>query len=178
MVDFFSSFLIAVALSMDTFSLSLGLGTYNLTKKNCLKLSLIVGLMHYIMPTLGSLIGNSIVSFFALNSNKLLGGILLFLAIDLLINIKKDEEVEIDLSYIGMFLFAFGVSIDAFSTGLGLDAITSNKIFTMLIFSFTSFFFTLLGLLIGKFAKELVGKKASIIGFLLLISLGIYHLCI
>ena len=178
MVEFFSSFLIAVALSMDTFSLSLGVGTYNINKKDCFKLSLIVGIMHFIMPTIGSLLGNSIVSFFALNSNKLLGGILLFLAINLLINLNKEEDIEIDLSYLGMFLFAFGVSIDAFSTGLGLDAITNNKIFTMLIFTVTSFSFTLLGLLIGKFAKELVGKKASIVGFLLLICLGVYHLFI
>ena len=178
MVEFFSSFLIAIALSMDTFSLSLGVGTYNINKKDCLKLSLIVGVMHFIMPTIGSFLGNSIVSFFALNSNKLLGGILIFLAINLLINLNKEEDIEIDLSYLGMFLFAFGVSIDAFSTGLGLDAITNNKIFTMLIFTVTSFGFTLLGLLIGKFAKELVGKKASIVGFLLLICLGVYHLFI
>lgn len=178
MVEFFSAFLIAVALSMDTFSLSLGLGTGNINKKDCLKLSFIVGVMHYVMPSLGSIVGNSLVSFFALNSNKLLGGILIFLAINLLININKEEDVGIDLSYIGMFLFAFGVSIDAFSTGLGLDAITNSKVFTMLIFSLTSFCFTLLGLLIGKFAKELVGKKASIIGFLLLVVLGMYHLFI
>ena len=56
--------------------------------------------------------------------------------------------------------------------------VTNNKIFTMLIFTVTSFSFTLLGLLIGKFAKELVGKKASIVGFLLLICLGVYHLFI
>ena len=178
MVEFFSAFLIAVALSMDTFSLSLGLGTGNINKKDCLKLSFIVGVMHYVMPSLGSIVGNSLVSFFALNSNKLLGGILIFLAINLLININKEEDVGIDLSYIGMFLFAFGVSIDAFSTGLGLEAITNSKVFTMLIFSLTSFCFTLLGLLIGKFAKELVGKKASIIGFLLLVVLGMYHLFI
>ncbi len=175
MVEFFSSFLIAVALSMDTFSLSLGVGTYNINKKNCIQLSLIVGIMHFIMPSIGSFLGNSMVSFFSLNANKLLGGILIFLAINLLINLQKDEEIAIDLSFLGMFLFAFGVSIDAFSTGLGLEAITHNKIFTMIIFSITSFSFTFVGLLIGKFAKELVGKKASYFGFLLLICLGLYH---
>ncbi len=178
MVEFFSAFLIAIALSMDTFSLSLGLGTSNISKKDCFKLSLIVGVMHYVMPSLGLIVGNSLVTFFALNSNKLLGGILLFLAINLMLNFRKEEDEKIDLSYLGMFLFAFGVSIDAFSTGLGLDAITNSKVFTMLIFSLTSFSFTLLGLLIGKFAKEMVGNKASVFGVLLLICLGLYHLFI
>ena len=178
MVEFFSSFLIAVALSMDTFSLSLGLGTGNISKKDCFKLSFIVGFMHYVMPSLGLVVGSSLVSFFALNSNKLLGGILLFLAINLIINFRSEDDSKIDLSFLGMFLFAFWVSIDAFSTGLGLDAISNSKVFTMLIFSFTSFFFTFFGLMIGKFAKELVGRKASVVGFMLLIILGLYHLFI
>lgn len=75
-----------------------------------------------------------------------------------------------------MFLFAFGVSIDAFSTGLGLNAITNNIYLAMLIFSATSFSFTLLGLNIGKFASKKLGKKASILGFLILIILGLYHI--
>lgn len=177
MVEIVSCFLIAVALSMDTFSLSLGLGTYQITKKDCLKLSLIVGFMHFLMPFLGNVLGNSIVQFFSVNSNLLLGGILIFIAINLLISLIKNEEIEADLSMWGMFLFAFGVSIDAFSTGLGLSAITSNKVLAMIIFSVTSFGFTLIGLRIGNYASTRLGKKASIFGFLLLIILGIFHIC-
>lgn len=52
MMEFVTVLTIAVALSMDTFSLSLGLGTCNLTKKKSLTLSCIVGVMHFIMPCL------------------------------------------------------------------------------------------------------------------------------
>lgn len=177
MVEIVSCFLIAIALSMDTFSLSLGLGTYQITKKNCIKLSCIVGFMHFLMPFLGDILGQSIVLFFSMNSNMLLGGILIFIAINLLIGLIKDEKIEADFSTFGMLLFAFGVSIDAFSTGLGLSAITNNKLLAMIIFSITSLFFTLIGLSIGNYALNRLGKKASIFGFFLLIILGIFHIC-
>ena len=81
----FDIFLIAIALSMDTFSLSLGLGTYNVTRKNKITLSLMVGLMHFFMPLLGTIIGSNIMAFFSLNSNLFLGCILIFIAINLII---------------------------------------------------------------------------------------------
>ena len=50
MIEIINILLIAVALSMDTFSLSLGLGTYNLNKKKIYQISITVGLMHFLMP--------------------------------------------------------------------------------------------------------------------------------
>ena len=50
MKEIITLFIIAIALSMDTFSLSLGIGTSNITKKRMLIFSIIVGIMHFIMP--------------------------------------------------------------------------------------------------------------------------------
>lgn len=177
MLEFISVFIIAVGLSMDTFSLSLGLGTCNLSKKQSLELSATVGMMHFLMPLLGVLIGNSLVHFFKINSNLLLGIILLFIAGQMLYEIFLKEEESISLNFLGMFFFAFGVSIDAFSTGLALNAITSNIFFSMFIFSVTSFLFTLFGLIIGKYANKVLGTYASIFGALLLIMMGMSHIC-
>lgn len=176
MMEFVTVLTIAVALSMDTFSLSLGLGTCNLTKKKSLTLSGIVGLMHFIMPCLGIIIGNNLLNFFKINSNLLLGIILIFIAGQMLYEIFIKEEQIIDVSLLGMLFFAIGVSIDAFSTGLGLTAITTNLLPAMLIFSITSFLFTILGLTIGKYANKILGVYASVFGALLLIVIGISHL--
>lgn len=177
MLEIISVLIIAVGLSMDTFSLSLGLGTCNLSKKECIELSVIVGIMHFVMPLLGVIIGNRLVEFLNINSNLLLGIILLFIAGQMLYEIFLKEEESITLNLLGMFLFAFGVSIDAFSTGLALNAITSNIFFSMLLFSITSFLFTFIGLLIGKYANKVLGTYASIFGALLLIMMGISHIC-
>lgn len=177
MLEFITILTIAVALSMDTFSLSLGIGTCNLTKKKSLILSLTVGVMHFLMPFLGIIIGNNLVNFFQLNSNLLLGLILLFIAGQMLYEIFIKEETDINLNFFGILFFAFGVSIDAFSTGLGLTAITSNIILAMTVFSVTSFLFTLLGLAIGKYANKVLGVYASVFGALLLIGIGLMHIC-
>ncbi len=178
MKELFNILLIAVALSMDTFSLSLGLGTYSLEKKKILIISATVGIMHFVMPFLGDIIGEKLVKFFSLNHNFFLGCILLFIAGNLALEMrKKEEKINLDLSFLGIFLFAFGVSIDAFSTGLGLSAITNSKIIAMTIFSIVSFLFTWVGLVIGKKAVEKLGKKANIFGLILLIYLGIHHIC-
>ncbi len=176
MIEIITILTIAVALSMDTFSLSLGLGTCSLSKKKSLALSGIVGIMHFIMPCLGIIIGKNLRNFFQINSNLLLGIILIFIAGQMLYEIFVKEETTIDFSIFGMLFFAIGVSIDAFSTGLGLTAITNNIILAMLTFSITSFFFTLLGLLIGKYANKILGVYASFFGALLLIVIGISHL--
>lgn len=168
---------IAIALSMDTFSLSLGIGTGSITKKRCLLFSIIVGSMHFIMPLIGNRIGRKIVEIFMLKSNFLLGIILIYLAITMLIDIMKPEEKPKNMNVLNMFLFAIGVSIDSFSTGIGLSAITNNLLVAVFIFSITSFCFTYIGLLIGKYANRLLGVYATVFGAVLLIVIGIFHLC-
>lgn len=177
MKEIITVLVIAIALSMDTFSLSLGIGTCNLPRKKMILFSIIVGIMHFIMPLIGNFIGGKIVSIFTLNSNFLLGIILIYLALTMLFDLLKEEEKKIDLKIANMLLFAFGVSIDSFSTGLGLQAITSNMIAAVMIFSITSFCFTYLGLLIGKYANKILGTYATIFGAILLICIGVLHLC-
>lgn len=168
---------IAIALSMDTFSLSLGIGTGNISKKRCILFSIIVGIMHFIMPLIGNLIGNKIVEIFMLKSNFLLGIILIYLSVTMLMELMKPEDKPKNMNIFNMFLFSLGVSIDSFSTGIGLSAITSNMLIAVIIFSITSFCFTYIGLLIGKYANRLLGVYATIFGAILLIIIGVFHLC-
>ena len=176
MNNLISIFLIGIALSMDTFSLSLSLGTFNVTNKKALKLSFLVGIMHFIMPFLGMLIGGKLTQILELKSDILLGFILIIIAIEMLIDIIKGEEEKFNLTLAGMFLFALGVSIDSFSVGLGLKAITSNIYLAMIIFSLCSFTFTFMGTLIGKYASKILGVYANIIGIIILFILGFMHL--
>ena len=102
--------------------------------------------------------------------------ILLFIAIQMLIDIIKHEENSFNLSFLGMFLFAFGVSLDSFSVGLGIKAITDNINLATSIFAICSFIFTFSGIMIGKFANKYIGTYASILGVIILFILGIVHI--
>lgn len=176
MAEIFSLFLIALALSMDTFSLSLGLGTKCFKTKKIITFSLIVGIMHFIMPLLGYAIGSKVIAIFTINASFLLGMILLYLGITMFIDLFKNEEKVPDFNFFNMFLFAIGVSLDSFSTGLGLSAITENLLLAVLIFSVVSFCFTFMGLIIGKYANKLLGVYATIVGIIILIIIGFYHI--
>lgn len=171
-----SIIIVAVALSMDTFSLSLSVGMFNVSKKSAFKLSFIVGIMHFLMPLIGRILGDKLVHIFELKCDLLLGIILIFIAIQMIIDILKHEEENLNLSLLGMFIFAFGVSLDSFTVGLGITALTQNIYLAMSIFAGCSFLFTYLGIIIGKYANKLIGVYANIIGAIILFILGIGHI--
>ena len=176
MKEIFSIILIGIALSMDTFSLSLGVGMFRISNKKALKLALIVGAMHFIMPFLGMIIGDKLIQILEIKYDILLGFILIIIALQMVVDIIRHEEEKFNLSTLGMFVFAFGVSLDSFSLGLGLKAITSNIYLAMSIFAICSSLFTYLGVIVGKFASKLLGIYANIIGAIILFVLGLMHL--
>lgn len=171
-----SLLLIGISLSMDTFSISLGIGTYNISKKKIIFLCLLVGIMHFFMPLIGSFFGSKIILFLNINVNFLLGIILLFIGVEMTIDLIKDDDNFFELNFFNMFLVSLSVSLDSFSTGLGLEAITTNNYLSGLIFSICASIFTFLGLIIGKYSSKKLGSYANIIGIFLLVILGLFHI--
>ncbi len=169
-------FLIAISLSMDAFSLSLAYGTISLSKNDIKLLSVIVGVYHFFMPILGMLIGNFILNVLKINDNILVFVIFLFIGISMIIeSFKKGEKVK-KLKITEMILFGLAVSIDSFSIGIGLNAISNNFLICSIIFSITSFVFTYIGLVLGNKLNQLIGKVATFIGGITLIILGIIYI--
>ena len=171
-----SLFLIGVSLSMDTFSISLSIGTFNISKKKMLFFPILVGVLHFFMPLFGSILGSKIITFLNINVNFLLGLILLFIGIEMLIDLIKNDDKFFEFNLFNMFLIAVSVSLDSFSTGLGLSAITTNIVLSGVIFSTCATSFTFLGLLIGKYSSEKLGIYSNIFGIILLFVLGIMHI--
>ena len=149
MNEIFSLVLIGISLSLDAFSLALSFGTNEIENKYEFMLSTIVGIFHFFMPLIGLTIGKIVLNAFNINPNIL----------------------------IGMILFAFSVSFDSFSTGIGLYAITTKIYLASIIFSIFSFSFTYIGLVIGKYAKKRLGTIAEFLGVIILLFMGIVYLC-
>ena len=175
MQEIYSLFLIGVALSMDTFSLALSIGTF-ISNKKALSLSSIVGIFHFFMPIFGMIIGNQLIKTFRLDGDVLLGIILLFIAMQMLFDFLKKDDEHLKLSFLGMLFFAFGVSIDSFSVGIGMNALTNHIILATSIFAICSFSFTFSGIILGNYAKKKIGILANFIGFIILFILGLSHL--
>ena len=148
MFNLFTLFLVAIGLSMDTFSLSIVYGTIGLTKKKIWLLSIIVGLFHFVMPFLGNSIGSIVLSKLPFNPDIVVGIIFILIALEMF---GGDDEV-MPLDKIGAFLI-FGFSV-----------------------SLVSFLFTYIGLKFGKFLNDKFGKYAVFLGAVILIILGLFYI--
>ena len=102
--------IIAVGLSMDAFSLALGYGTIGLKNKDNLKISAFVGIFHFFMPLIGLYIGIFITTTLHINSHFIMGVVLLFIALEMFIEMIKNEQKELNLKIIYLLLFSLSVS--------------------------------------------------------------------
>ena len=163
----------AISLSMDAFSLSILYGTLGMRKKDKLILSFIVGIFHFIMPLLGKCLGNLIFEFIDVNPDLIVCFILSFIGVQMVLSsFENNNDIHL-MSFSEYFLFAFAVSVDSFSVGITFTNMNYNYILSSFIFSFFSFLFTLIGLLIGNKIEKLIGKLSTLIGGAILVLIGI-----
>lgn len=172
---FFYIFL-AIGLSMDAFSLALAYGTNKPSKKSVFVLSLLVGLFHFFMPNIGSLIGHSVLKGFILYGNIITGLVFLFLTIQMIMSFKEKEEVSSLTSFIEILMFSLAVSVDSFTIGIALSLEDNNLILAGIIFSIISFLFTFSGLVLGRFLSEKSGNISKVIGVIILFIFTIRYL--
>ena len=158
---------VAISISMDTFSISLNIGK-NLNNKFCY--ALLVGLLHFILTILGSMIGN-IISIFLHNMHLLSSIVFLCLAFNMY-NELKETNKTIKTNTLNLIIISFSVSMDSLSIGL---TINKNIILSASIFLLATFSFTYIGLLLGKYLNDLYGKKYLFLGFILLTFIGVLN---
>ena len=172
---FFTTLLIGISLSMDAFSLALIYGTQDINRNSRIILSVIVGMYHFFMPLLGYFFGNLITNYLIINVSVLVSIIFFIIGIEMIVSSIKRKEEKLFLNIPGFFLFGLSVSIDSFTTGIGLNAINSNYIEVSLIFCFVSGLFTFCGLFLGDRLKSYFGKISTVLGGIILVILGIYY---
>lgn len=160
---------------MDAFSLAIAYGTNNLKKIKIITISLFVGLFHYFMPSIGSMIGNQFFNNFIKHSNIIVGIIFIILAIEMILSIKEEKNIKID-NIIEIIIFSLTVSIDSFSVGVALGITKANILLCSIIFSITSLIFTFIGLMIGKYLNKKYGEKSTIIGIIILFIISLKYI--
>lgn len=168
-------FLIGISLSIDAFSMSLAYGLIGIKKKDMFLSSLIVGLFHFFMPLLGSIIGSKLLNTFKINPKYLIIIIIILLLIEMIKSINEEEK-QINMNILGMISFAFLVSLDSFTVGMGIYYITDTPIYASIVFATVSASFTLLGYILGKYVSSKFEKISKYIGIFILIVLLIYFL--
>lgn len=171
-----SIFLIGVALSMDAFSIALSIGTTHLSKNRFILIPIVVSIMHFVMPLIGLFLGNQILSVININPKIIMTIILLYLAF-LMYKDRNNDKVPKINSLLSIFLYAISVSLDSFSVGIGLKALTDKILIPPIIFSLCAGTITYMGLILGKYSQKVWKEKASLIGIILLILISIVNIC-
>lgn len=149
---------------MDAFALALSYGIKKLSKKRVIITALMVGLFHFFMPLVGSSIGTYLFEYTIFKPKIVLFLVFLILSIDMLLRFFENEEKIRILNLIGIFIFAFSVSFDSLSVGLGIRYLYDNIILVVSIFCIISALFTMFGFYLGKQLSQKIGKYSFLIG--------------
>lgn len=177
---FMNSMLLGVGLAMDAFSVSLanGLGEPKMRKFKMTATAGTFGFFQGLMPLIGWICVHTIITYFT-KIQKLIPVIalilLLYIGINLLIEgIKGGEDEAIRLTPKKLFVQGIATSIDALSVGFTIAEYGAvMALVSSVIIAVVTFIISFAGLLIGKrFGRGLSGK-ASILGGIILISIGI-----
>lgn len=164
---------IAIAVSLDAFSVSLGVGLLAFRRRQIFKIGLAVGIFHCLMPLAGLFIGQVISMKIGMMATMVGGILLVGLGAHLLLSTFREKENTSLPVGIGLVLFAMSVSVDSFSAGLSLGMFGARAGVTILLFGIVSMMFTWAGLLLGHRVKGAVGIYGELLGGSILLIFGL-----
>ena len=176
-MDFISTLLIAIALAMDAFSVSLtkGFTLKKITKTQVLWFAIFFGGFQALMPVLGWL-GGIQLEWLITTFAPWIAFILLLLIGSNMIreSFSNDEEDSSDkFSFKELTLLAIATSIDAFAVGITYAVLKTDILIPIIMIGVTAFIFTIIGLYLGKKIGNYFGDKFEILGGVILILLGV-----
>ncbi|HHS9901422.1 TPA: manganese efflux pump MntP [Klebsiella quasipneumoniae subsp. similipneumoniae] len=174
-----ATLLLAFGMSMDAFAASIGKGaTLHKPKfSEAVRTGLIFGAIETLTPLVGWGLG-MLASQFVLEWNHWIAFILLvFLGGRMIIEGFRgdsDEACEAPRRH-GFWLLvttAFATSLDAMAVGVGLAFLQVSIVTTALAIGCATFIMSTLGIMVGCFIGPLLGKRAEILGGIVLIGIG------
>ena len=179
---FFNSVLLGVGLAMDAFSVSLanGLNEPTMNRKKICGIAGVFALFQAMMPMIGWICVHTIVQYFQA-FEKLIPWIalvlLLFIGGKMLIEGIKNDEEEEEKPKVGVMAHlvqGVATSIDALSVGFTIaDYGLVMALVCATIIAIVTFFICVAGLIIGKKFGTKFSNKATILGGVILIAIGI-----
>lgn len=185
--------LIAVALAMDCFTVSIVFGVLlrKIEWRTILVVAFLFGLFQAMMPLAGWFATNSFSSLIEDYDHWIAFGLLAFLGGRMIKESFSDdeEEEEAESKHINprklktQLVFAVATSIDALAVGISFTCLGFNTISSLslplLVIGFVSFAFSIVGSLLGiRFGKGVEKRlKPELLGGIVLIIIGIRVLC-
>ena len=167
----------AIGLAMDCFAvaLSAGAAVKKIKAGNVMKIALLFGGFQAGMSFLGWSLGGFFVSYIEEYAHWTAFIILAVLGAKMIkegFENKKEEQKDYFENKI-MFFLAIATSIDALAAGVGFSVLKIPVFIPVSAIGIASFVFTIAGVVLGKKAGDMLGKRAEILGGIILIGIGV-----
>ena len=189
-IEMIEVILLAIALAMDAFAVSIGLGAKSQKQSPAYMLRLAIyaalyfGVAQGVMPLIGYLLGAVLLGWLATAAPWIGGGILILLGAKMLYEAFNDEveavledsfdrNMQEKINHRMMFTLAIATSIDAMAAGFTLNLLALNAWLACSIIAIVTAGFGFFGIYLGKSSGTWLEDKAEILGGLVLIAIGI-----
>jgi putative Mn2+ efflux pump MntP len=181
-VQYLSLLLVAVGLSADCFAVavSTSISNRNLRLFHFSRISLTFGTFHTIMPAIGWLAGYTVIKFIGGFDHWLafvllgfIGGKMVWSALRR--SVKRDRGADITniTRMLPLIIIGVATSIDALAVGLSFSFMKANLMLSCITVGVVVAGVALAGFFVGRKVGAKMGKRAEIVGGLILMGIGI-----
>jgi putative Mn2+ efflux pump MntP len=176
-MDWLSILLIAPSLGMDAFAVALGVGAClpSNSGRPLFRLSFHFGLFQFLMPLIGWFIGESVQQFFAAYDHWIAFALLAWvggrMVRESFSHADKCDAID-PTRGVNLIVLSIATSIDALAVGLSLAMLRVDLWIPSVIIGIVAAGMTLTGMLLGRRLQASWGKRAELVGGLVLIAIG------
>ncbi len=170
--------ILAIALSMDAFAVSIGLGAKKNVPNLALRAGIFFGIFQALMPFIGYLGGKGALGWVEAYTHWIVFGLLTLVGAKMIYE-SAQEGIEEDISRVTnkmLLVLAIATSIDAMAAGFSLALLDTNPYVACLVIGVITFAFSVAGVFIGKNSGTWLESKAEVFGGIVLILMGIKFL--
>ncbi|MCX7816881.1 MAG: manganese efflux pump MntP family protein [Syntrophales bacterium] len=179
-MNFSTLFVIAFSLGMDAFSVAFGVGAIKNKEllMSTLRISVSFGMFQFAMPILGWSGGKLITDLIGGFDHWIAFGLLTYVGFRMIregMASNEDEKWMYNDPTKGftLFLLSIATSIDAFAVGLSFAFLKVEILYSSIVIGVMCSIMTASGMLIGSRLGNIMGKRAAIVGGVVLVLVGL-----
>ncbi|MEI7347696.1 manganese efflux pump MntP [Dickeya chrysanthemi] len=174
-----ATLILAFGMSMDAFAASIGKGAalHNPRFREAIRTGLIFGLIEALTPLIGWALGFYASRFILAWDHWVAFTLLLILGGRMIIEgVKGEDSCNCEkISRHSLFILictAVATSLDAMAIGVGLAFLQVNIFHTAMVIGCATMIMVTIGMMIGRYVGPILGKRAEILGGVILIGIG------
>ncbi|OCA53421.1 manganese efflux pump MntP [Photorhabdus namnaonensis] len=178
-MNMYATLILALALSMDAFAAAIckGAALHKPQFREAIRTGLIFGLVEGCTPLIGWSLGLYASQYITEWDHWIAFTLLFILGCRMItesFKVKQEKKCEPPCcnNSIVLITTAIATSLDAMAIGIGLALLEVNIVHTAMAIGMMTMIMATLGMLIGRYIGPLIGKRAELIGGLILIAIG------